>query len=131
MEEGRDDVFNIVRIKMYDQATMAVVERLFQAVATPIRWPASLRRDTRCRWIGNGPALMWRHTAVQAVVSRRATPSYRRQANFSSWPEAEQTIAAACVQHLATASAQLWVDLRRLGLIKTGDTTMARHLFRP
>jgi hypothetical protein len=131
MEEGRDDVFNIVRINMYDQTSMAVVERLFQAVARPIRWPASSHRDARCRSIGNGPALMWRHPAVQAVVSRRATPLCRRQANFASWPEAEQTIAAACVQHLATAPAQLWVDLKRLGLIQTGDTTLARHLFRP
>jgi len=131
MEEGRNDVFNIVRINMYDQGTMAVVERLFQAVATPIRWPASSHRDARCRSIGNGPALMWRHPAVQVAVSRRATPVCRRQANFASWPEAEQTITAACVQQLATASAQLWVDLKRLGLIKRGDTTIARHLFRP
>ncbi|GGI68966.1 hypothetical protein GCM10007973_02560 [Polymorphobacter multimanifer] len=131
MNERRDDVINIVRINMYDPVTMAVVERLFQAVATPIRWPVSSHRDARCRSIGNGPALMWRHPAVQAVVSRRATPLCRRQANFASWPEAEQIIAAACVHQLATAPAQLWVELKRLGLIKSGDTTLARHLFRP
>ena len=54
-----------------------------------------------------------------------------RVSNFAAWPEIVQAIAAVSVQQIATARGRAWADLRKLGLLHRGDTTIARRLFRP
>jgi len=60
----------------------------------------------------------------------KAAPRPNCQRSFAAWPEVVQAIAAAAIKQLASEPAALWFDLKRLGLIQTGDTTIARRLFR-
>ncbi len=126
----REDIFNIVGMTMYNHAEAPVVERIFRAIATPIYWPKSRSGRSEIGSLKNGAPIMWRmwNKNYSGPGKAAARPSCRR--NFAAWPEAVQAIAAAAVKQLASEPAALWFDLKRLGLIQTGDTTIARRLFR-
>jgi hypothetical protein len=131
LEEAKLDVFNIVRMAMYDSVEAPIVERVFRAASTPIRWPispANLRESSTLR---NGPALMWQNYKMEQAELDGPTARRDRVSNFAAWPEIVQAIAAVSVRYMATAPAETWADLKKLGLIHRGDTTIARRLFRP
>lgn len=130
VSEARDDVFNTVAMTMYDHAEALVVERVFRAVSTPISWRTSHGSMPSGTALKNGPALMWRAWNQDKAGTDRTIPCRLTHRNFAAWPENTQIIAAASIKQLAHAPAQEWSDLRRLGLIESGDTTIARRLFR-
>jgi len=129
-DEILDDVLNVLAMTMYDHAEAPVVERLFRAVSTPILWPAARRAALPGCVIKNGPAIMWRVWNHGKTGIERATPVQLTNRNFAAWPENAQMIAAAAIKQLACGPAEIWSDLRKLGLIEIGDTTVGRQLFR-
>jgi hypothetical protein len=128
--EVRDDVFNIVAMTMYDHAEAPVVERLFRAISTPISWRPPRGSLPCCAVMKNGPAIMWRTWNRGKTGIERTVPCGLVKRNFAAWPESAQIIAAATIKQLAYGPAGEWSDLRRMGLIEIGDTTIARRLFK-
>jgi len=78
----------------------------------------------------NGPAIMWGAWNHGKTGIERATPCRLTNRNFAAWPANAQMIAVASIKQLACGPAEIWSDLRRLGLIEMGDTTIGRRLFR-